>query len=53
MRWKNNVYNEYDRLESIRKREKETLEDQIRNMQERIDKETDRERTKWEAKFEE
>lgn len=27
MRWKNNVYNEYDRLESMRKREKESLEE--------------------------
>ena len=29
MRWKNNVYGEYDRLESLRKREKEALEEQL------------------------
>ena len=53
MRWKNNVYNEYDRLESMRKREKENLEDQIRDMSQRIEKEADRERAKWETKMDE
>jgi len=29
MRWKNNVYGEYDRLEALRKRDKDTLEEQV------------------------
>lgn len=53
MRWKNNVYGEYDRLESIRKREKEALEDQLKDSNNRLDKEIERERARWEEKMEE
>lgn len=37
----------------MRKREKESLEDQIRNMALRIEKEAEHEREKWEAKVQE
>lgn len=30
MRWKQNVYGEYDRMEALRKRESDTLEQQVK-----------------------
>lgn len=32
LRWKSNVYGEYDRLESLRKRDKDDLEEQVRTI---------------------
>lgn len=37
MRWKNSVYGEYDRIEDMRKREKETLEDQLKTVTQKLD----------------
>ena len=51
MRWKNNVYSEYDRLESMRKREKDTLEDQLSNLQAKTESLVEKEREKCEERI--
>ena len=43
MRWKNNVYGEYDRLEALRKRDKDTLEEQVSTATQRFDADLARE----------
>jgi hypothetical protein len=53
MRWKNNVYGEYDRLEALRKRDKDTLEEQVSTVTQRFDAELAKETQKWEEKVEE
>lgn len=53
MRWKSNVYGEYDRIEALRKRENEALEDQLSQMKIKVAEELANERAKHEKKLEE
>ena len=50
-RWKSNVYGEYDRIEAIRKRENETLENQLAHMKSKVAEELDKERAKGEQRL--
>ena len=53
LRWKDNVYGEYDRIESLRKRENEALEIQVQQLKSKQGEDVEKVKAAYEQKLKE